>query len=59
MKSEKAPVPRKKNTWESIGHLDVPLEVRINGDRINGLFHLLINGLYSYNLLIKLGILGL
>ena len=27
-------------------YLDVPLEVRINGDRINGLFHLLINGVY-------------
>ena len=27
-------------------HLYVRLEVRINGDRINGLFHLLINGIY-------------
>ena len=26
--------------------LDVQLEVRINGDRINGLFHLVINGVY-------------
>ena len=29
--------------WEAL-ELDVPLEYRINGDRINGLFHLLING---------------
>ena len=29
---------------------DVPLEVRINGERINGFFHLLINGIYlGYN----------
>ena len=28
------------------GFLDVPLEVRIDGDRINGLFHLPINGIF-------------
>ena len=29
-----------------VNYLDVLLEVRINGDRINGLFHLLINGVF-------------
>ena len=36
------------NTWGN--WMDVPLEVRINGERINGLFHLVINGVYwGYN----------
>ena len=40
--------PRKVGSY-----LDVPLEVRSNGDRINGLFHPLINGVYwGYNPLI-------
>ena len=34
------------NTMVVHCYLDVPLEVRINSERINGLFHLLINGVF-------------
>ena len=44
-------IPWKARYLEAKSQLDVWLEVRINGDRINGLFHLLV--------LIKCDILGL